>query len=67
MELTKEDYLDSLKSWVKYTPWEWTSNYCDEQGRCWFEIMGKWKLIKPEDAYNTVTCLPYHINPINSM
>jgi hypothetical protein len=63
MELTKEDYLDSLKSWVKYTPWEWVDGYCDEQGRCWFEVMGNWKLIKPETAYNTVTCLPFYINP----
>ena len=37
MKLTKEDYLNSLKSWVKYSPWEWVSNYCDEQGRCWFD------------------------------
>ena len=63
MKLTKEDYLNSLKSWVKYTPWEWVNDYCDEQGRCWFEIMGEWKLIKPTTAYNTVTCLPFYINP----
>jgi hypothetical protein len=24
--------------------------------------MGEWKLIKPEDAYNCVTCLPAHCN-----
>lgn len=61
---TKEDYLNhSIQSWVKYSPWEWVSNYCDEQGRCWFKIMGEWKLVKPENAYNTVTCLPFNINP----
>lgn len=63
MPTPKEDYLNSLKSWVKYTPWEWVSDYCDEQGRCWFEIMGEWKLIKPATAYNTITCLPFYINP----
>lgn len=63
MNSIKDNYLNSLKSWVKYTPWEWVDNYRDEQGRYWFEIMGEWKLIRPETAYNTVTCLPYHINP----
>ncbi len=61
MELTKESYLKSFKSWTKYSPWL-EDGYCDENGRCWFEIMGEWKLIKPEDAYNCVTCLPAHCN-----
>ena len=63
MKFTKEDYLNSLKSWTKYSPWL-LDGYCDEQGRCWFQQYGKWKLIKPEDAYNTITCLPAHINPL---
>jgi hypothetical protein len=63
MELTKEDYLNSLNSWVKYSPWL-LDEYCDEQGRCWFQQYGKWKLTKPDDAYNTITCLPAHINPL---
>lgn len=61
--LQKTDFLNSLKSWVKYSPWEWVENYCNERGQCWFEIYGKWKLIEPGNAYNTVTCLPYHIDP----
>lgn len=63
MELTKEYYLNSLNSWTKYSPWL-LDGYCDEQGRCWFQQYGKWKLLKPEDACNTITCLPAHINPL---
>jgi len=65
MEL-KEKYLNSVKSWVYYSPWEWVSNYCNEEGCCWFQQYRKWILIKPQDAYNTITCLPYHINPFET-
>ncbi len=63
----KENYFNSIKSWVYYSPWEWVSNYCNEEGCCWFQQYGKWMLIKPQDAFNTITCLPYHINPFDTL
>jgi len=58
---TKE-LLSSSLSWVKYMPWERYDDYLDSQGRCWFQQYGKWKLLRPEEAVNCVTCLPAFVN-----
>ena len=61
--LEVNQFLSSSLSWVKYVPWERYSDYCDEQGRCWFQQYGKWILARPGTVENTVACLPACVNP----